>query len=350
MIKRTALTGVRYTAIFALAAASIQCSSAGSEEATETSESALTSGDIATCNASGLHVIIGTTNNDVLTGTSAADCIVGLGGQDTINGAGGDDIVLGGDGDDTITGGPGNDRLFGGTGQDKIYGGDGNDTLQGDAGDDQLFGEAGNDTLDDCTNHNRFSGGLGTNSCRGDSRDSSFANCASISSCSAKAAQIDQAFTAPSDLSAGLYGRPVLTAQTYTAGVTGTLQGVAIDVTRTGTNIARIQIEAVSGGVPNNVVLGQARASGPGDLSLNTVIPFSTPIPQLAGQQYAIIVDYPDAPPFVDNQRPQGDWIGATGNAYPAGTMVDSWDNGATWRSRQAEGFDLHFKTFVIPN
>jgi hypothetical protein len=142
----------------------------------------------------------------------------------------------------------------------------------------------------------------------------------------------------------------VLTAQTYTARITGTLQGVAIDVTRTGSSIARIQIEGVTGGLPNNLVLGQARASAPGDLSLNTIIAFSTPIQQVAGQQYAIVVDYPDAPPFVDGQRPQGDWVGATGNAYTAGTMADSFNNGATWTSRQAEGFDLHFKTFVIPN
>ena len=164
-------------------------------------------------------------------------------------------------------------------------------------------------------------------------------------------AQLDQSFTTPSDLSAGLYGLPVSEAQSYTAGISGTLQGVAIDVTAVNqTFVARIRIETVSGGIPTNVVLGQARASGGGNLSINTVIPFSTPIPQVAGQQYAILVDYPEAPPFEDGILETADWIGATGNAYPAGTLLSSFDGGATWQSFASEGFDVHFRTFVIPN
>ena len=162
---------------------------------------------------------------------------------------------------------------------------------------------------------------------------------------------LDQSFTTPSDLSAGLFGLPVSEAQSYTAGITGTLQGVAIDVTAVDqTLVARIRIETVSSGIPTNVVLGTARASGGGNLSINTVIPFSTPIPQVAGQQYAILVDYPEAPPFEDNILETADWNGATGNAYPAGTLLSTFDGGATWQSFAAEGFDVHFRTFVIPN
>jgi hypothetical protein len=164
-------------------------------------------------------------------------------------------------------------------------------------------------------------------------------------------ARLDQSFTTPSDLSAGLYGLPVFEAQSYTAGISGTLQGVAVDITAVNpTVVARIQIRTVSGGIPTNVVLGQARASGGGNLSINTVIPFSTAIPQVAGQQYAILVDYPEAPPFEDGIIEAADWIGATGNAYPAGTLMSSFDGGATWQSFAAEGFDVHFRTFVIPN
>jgi hypothetical protein len=164
-------------------------------------------------------------------------------------------------------------------------------------------------------------------------------------------ARLDQSFTTPSDLSAGLYGLPVFEAQSYTAGISGTLQGVAVEITAVNqTVVARIQIRTVSGGIPTNVVLGQARASGGGNLSINTVIPFSTPIPQVAGQQYAILVDYPEAPPFQDGGIEAADWIGATGNAYPAGTLLSSFDGGTTWQSYAAEGFDVHFRTFVIPN
>jgi hypothetical protein len=165
------------------------------------------------------------------------------------------------------------------------------------------------------------------------------------------APKLDQSFTSGNDLSAGLYGKPVLTAQSYTAGISGTLQGVAIDVTAIDvTLLARIQIEAVVNGVPSNVVLGQARAPSGGDLSLSTVIPFTTNIAQVAGQKYAILVDYPEAPPFVDGIENTASWNGSDGNLYPAGTMFSTFDNGTTWQSFESNGFDLHFQTFVIPN
>jgi hypothetical protein len=168
---------------------------------------------------------------------------------------------------------------------------------------------------------------------------------------SSNAPQLDQSFTSGGDLSDGLYGHPVLMAQSYTAGITGTLQGVAIDVSALDpTLVARIQIEAIAGGVPSNIVLGQARAAKAGDLSINTVIPFSTSIPQVAGQQYAILVDYPEAPPFVNGIENTASWNGSDGDLYPAGTMFSTFDNGATWTSYQSNGFDLHFQTFVIPN
>jgi hypothetical protein len=164
--------------------------------------------------------------------------------------------------------------------------------------------------------------------------------------------QLDQSFTVGNnDLSDGLYGKPALMAQSYTAGITGTLQGVAIDVSAIDvTQVARIQIEAIAGGVPSNVVLGQARAARGGDLSISTVIPFSTAIPQVKGQQYAILVDYPEAPPFVNGIENTASWNGSTGDLYPAGTLLSTFDNGATWTSFASDGFDVHFQTLVIPN
>ena len=114
--------------------------------------------------------------------------------------------------------------------------------------------------------------------------------------------------------------------------------------------VARIKIEAIVGGQPSNVVLGQARAAKGGDLSINTVIPFSTAIAQVAGQQYAILVDYPDAPTFFNGIGNPASWNGSDGNLYAAGTMFSTFDNGATWTSEASAGTDLHFQTFVIPN
>ncbi len=169
--------------------------------------------------------------------------------------------------------------------------------------------------------------------------------------CLSNAAQLDQSFITGNDLSDGLYGKPVLMAQSYTAGISGTLQGVAIDVSAIDpTLVARIQIEAVVNGIPSNIVLGQTRAASGGDLAITTVIPFATAIAQVAGQQYAILVDYPEAPPFVNGIENTASWNGSDGNLYPAGTLLTTFDGGTTWQSFASDGFDLHFQTFVIPN
>jgi hypothetical protein len=171
------------------------------------------------------------------------------------------------------------------------------------------------------------------------------------SECASNQAKLDQSFITGNDLSDGLYGHPVLMGQSYTAGITGTLQGVSIDVSPAldPTLVARIQIEAIVGGVPSNVVLGSTRAPAPGDISINTVIPFSTGIPQVAGQEYVILVDYPEAPPFFNGIENTASWNGSDGNLYPRGTEFSTFDNGATWTSGESQGFDLHFQTFVIP-
>src|SRR5687767_1427355 len=75
--------------VFTMVGGASACSGAGDllDEPTGQITLAGTPDDpVADCQASGLNVIIGTSNNDVLNGTAAADCIVGLGGQDTING------------------------------------------------------------------------------------------------------------------------------------------------------------------------------------------------------------------------------------------------------------------------
>src|SRR5579871_1899681 len=168
---------------------------------------------------------------------------------------------------------------------------------------------------------------------------------------SSGAPQLDQSFITGNDVSAGLYGRPVFEAQSYTAGITGTLQGVAIDVSAIDVSqVARVQIAAIVGGVPSDVILGSARAASGGDLAITTVIPFTAAIPQVAGQQYAILVDYPDAPPFFNGIENTASWNGSDGDLYPAGTLLSTFDGGTTWQSFASEGIDLHFQTFVIPH
>ena len=56
--------------------------------------------------------------------------------------------LLGGEGIDNLTGGDGNDQIFGNEGTDKIAGGGGDDLLNGGADGDEIAGGAGTDTVD----------------------------------------------------------------------------------------------------------------------------------------------------------------------------------------------------------
>ena len=103
--------------------------------------------------------------------------------------------------------------------------------------------------------------------------------------------------------------------------------------------------------MPSNVVLWQG-ASGEGRRpAINTVIPFSTPIPQVAGQQYAILVDYPEAPPFVNGIKNTGilEWVRRQRSTRPGPCSRPS-TTARPGSHSPSEGFDLHFQTFVIPN
>jgi hypothetical protein len=77
--------------------------------------------------------------------------------------------------------------------------------------------------------------------------------------------------------------------------------------------------------------------------SLTSIIQFSSPVAQVKGQQYAIVVDYPDAPPIG---QPQGVWSGTTTDCYSGGNDVGSGD-GVTWSLGSDE---LHFEVFIKTN
>jgi hypothetical protein len=154
----------------------------------------------------------------------------------------------------------------------------------------------------------------------------------------------DQRFDAPVDLGADINEGFRMVAQTYTAGVTGKLYGVAVDVFGFGTFPLRVSIRGVSGGAPSDTILGTTQTSA-NDSPLAREVRFATAIPQVAGYSYAIVVDYPGAPPQGAG-RSQGIWSGATGNLYPAGGLFFSND-GHSWVSQAEFGFDVHFATYV---
>lgn len=147
---------------------------------------------------------------------------------------------------------------------------------------------------------------------------------------------------AGNDLTADLNEGVRFVGQVYTAGHTGTLSGVNIDVAPISASRfdLRVAIRQAAGGLPTQVVLG-ATTLATSDSPFDSLVQFSPPIQQVTGQQYAIVVDYPDDPSIGDWQ---GEWEGTMSiNCYAGGNQVGSVD-GINWGS--ADG-TLHFRVFI---
>jgi hypothetical protein len=159
-------------------------------------------------------------------------------------------------------------------------------------------------------------------------------------------AEIDQSLTVPGGALAGVYGPGSFMAQTFTAGFDGALVGAAVSINSFTSDVARVQVRTVENGVPSETILGEGSATAAGNLSINTMIEFQSPIAQVGGEQYALVVNYPQGPPFVDNMPSRGDWVGAQDNPYSGGVIAYTNDGGQNWTS--LESSDLLFQTFVI--
>jgi hypothetical protein len=154
---------------------------------------------------------------------------------------------------------------------------------------------------------------------------------------------IDQSFTTGNNLIAVINDCCAFIGQTYSAGLTGTLAGVAVDVVESEDHFPLdVQIRSVVNGLPTTSILGEATATSFG---LNNLITFTQSIPQIANVQYAIVVHFLGAPPPGPGHA-VGSWAGATGNLYTGGEHFISFDNGISWFPEGAD-FDTHFVTEV---
>jgi hypothetical protein len=123
--------------------------------------------------------------------------------------------------------------------------------------------------------------------------------------------------------------------------------GVAIDVTSSPTSSLRLHVAirtVTADGMPSPVILGETTLRS-GSAPLSLVITFPQTITIVAGDQYAIVVNYKGAPPAGEGKS-QGMWFGASGNTYPGGKSYGSISDGISW-SEVADG-DFHFQTYVI--
>ena len=154
----------------------------------------------------------------------------------------------------------------------------------------------------------------------------------------AMADTVDQSFFSPNFNFQG-FG---LTAQTYTASLTGDLAGINLNFLVcsicSAANVP-VSIHTVVGGLPTSTVLGSTTIPvNPGQtFPFSTLITFSQTIPQVAGAQYAIVVDF-----SVTGTNVTGEF----NDSYTGGVLLSSFDGGATW-SGAANGFDISFQTHV---
>jgi hypothetical protein len=165
------------------------------------------------------------------------------------------------------------------------------------------------------------------------------------------AAAVDQSQTAVND-EQPIPGNPSFpayrVAQTFTAGVTGTLDQVDMLLRRQfNPGDLNVEIRSVASGVPTNTVLATATVSESsvpsGGPSVWVSVPFNAPAPSTAGTQYAIIVYAPSG--FCG-----GDcwmWSGAVADPYAGGAALFAVD-GVNWVGNEAQ-LDFAFKTYVSP-
>jgi hypothetical protein len=153
---------------------------------------------------------------------------------------------------------------------------------------------------------------------------------------------LDQSFTGPNNAAAFINEAAPFVAQIYTAGVSGTLASISVDVSSSDNFSLRVSIRAVKDGMPTSVVLGETLLAS-SSAALSQSIAFAERIEQIAGQQYAIALDYPSQPsPAILTNR----WAGASGNTYVKGSLALSLD-GVNWFIEMPATVDLHFQTVV---
>jgi hypothetical protein len=160
---------------------------------------------------------------------------------------------------------------------------------------------------------------------------------------------LDQSNTTPDDLLSVINEGCTRVAQTFTAGVSGTLTGVNIDVRSSpDARPLRVVIRPASNDRPLGSPLGVRNLRRP-QAPLTRLVAFDEEIPMVAGQQYAIQVNYRRAEAGVSPGH--GDWQGGSGNQYLGGRSFSggcSFGDTGFWHVMPISD-DLHFRTYVEP-
>jgi hypothetical protein len=161
---------------------------------------------------------------------------------------------------------------------------------------------------------------------------------------------VDQSYTTPGHLLAVINEGCKYVAQSFTVGVSGTLTGVNIDVqsAREVVPPLRVVIRRSRHNRPLGPPLGVRSLADP-RAPLTRLIAFDEAIPVVAGEHYAIQVNYQGAEPGAGHSL--GAWDGGTDNGYVGGLAIfgDCPGYGGTFWYVLDPSYDLHFRTYVEP-
>jgi len=167
---------------------------------------------------------------------------------------------------------------------------------------------------------------------------------------------VDQEFTKVTNVSvtAVINAGCKYAGQTFTAGLSGTLTGVNIEVSSNeGAPPLRVAIRATRWGRPSGDPLGVHYLKNP-QAPLTRLITFPQQIPLLAGERYAIVVSYKGAQPAPGPGF--GSWAGAGTQSppslYPRGRMFFGdcplYGLSTFWNFDPGLSlYDLHFRTYM---
>jgi hypothetical protein len=161
---------------------------------------------------------------------------------------------------------------------------------------------------------------------------------------------IDQSFQSTDNSNNLINEGARFAAQTFTAGRTGLLTGVSVDVFDCCNSRFALSLAIRTVGpddVPTDLVLGETRTQSCCP-PLSQIVTLPNPVRVVAGTRYAIVASYPDAP-FAGSGSAQGAWLGSNTDAYPGGRALAYYSIppvGPGW-IESGGSHDLNFRTYV---
>lgn len=163
---------------------------------------------------------------------------------------------------------------------------------------------------------------------------------------------IDQSVTGTRNWNSGLNSSTLYLGQVFTAGTSGLLDRVTLDISKDGTpGSFSVEIWNTSASLPTTVTSATASVSDSlvGGSPTTVIVDFTTPVSVDAGTQYALVLRAPaivSGGGMMDGPYSNFKWY-TENNPLATGNPVRSSNSGSSWTSELAS--DYRFATYVSP-